>query len=643
MTTTTFTAPAVLLWVQLKVLRWHFISLFSLGLLMAYSPSWLGMDSLFNLLIPTVAVLAGAFVFGSEYAHGSQDYLATRPVSARVVFAVKVAAVLGIWISALWLVDLWTSKRPYSVFLDFAPLPLIMALCLGLSFWIGAVSILLRDGVRGVLYGTPTFLVVLVSGGLLLSYLISVIAYLCSGIDWHPLWLHAYFNPIFLYLAGLLSPLWFLGVLSQCWRFGRTRSLRLTGSSILGGVLFAWFILLFYGIQSTEGRIRGIRYDEGGLVLAAVKDQDRLYWVEWTSPASKGDERYRILSLNHRRRSEEFKVHASLTFDASPSISRVPKVVLTQDRLLLIRDRGRILNLYSWGEDSPLEQIHEKSASNLMIEGSFPIWESEDVVTFYPRRDWRHEDPFEPVRIDLSSGAVEILPATMDAAAPESLPDLENDEIVIRDMPGMKCPTIVYETVDSTTHSLMFPALGFHARVGESIAAVVPPDWDASDPAAPETDYFKPLTDRNLDDVRIYDLRNPSTPVIVPPPLQVVRYIKLLDILGFIRCLPDNARFGTPVIAMGGGFLSVWNQNPYLISLWDVSDPSSPAYIGSAAYSPYNSGWPVSLEGGGYESDFSRFSIEPVIREDGALGYLTTGGTLRWLEFPALMKEADPS
>ena len=97
------------------------------------------------------------------------------------------------------------------------------------------------------------------------------------------------------------------------------------------------------------------------------------------------------------------------------------------------------------------------------------------------------------------------------------------------------------------------------------------------------------------------------------------------------------------MIALGGGFLSVWYQNPFLIAVWDVSDLSSPAYIGSTAYSPYTTGWPVSLDGGGYESDFSRFSIEPLIREDGALGYLTTGGTISWLEFPALMKEANRS
>lgn len=254
MTTTTFTAPAVLVWFQLKHLRWAVAAL-AVGLV---GSAFLHRSDLIHDLYgvggmtPLVffgflAVLFAVLLFGMEYEAGAHEFIHTRPVSERTLFVGKIFLVtLFTFLCGTGAeIALGPSAPPCRTYLT--------AIYLDIAFVCAAVCILFRDAVRGILFGSVAFAAVAP-----VAYLLWM-AMTKDAIEFRP-------GPPPIYtpsessslpsatLGVLLSPIILLGGLSMIARFRRFGSIRITPLGVLGGLVLIAYILTVKWIHAVDAR-----------------------------------------------------------------------------------------------------------------------------------------------------------------------------------------------------------------------------------------------------------------------------------------------------------------------------------------------------------------------------------------------------
>jgi hypothetical protein len=95
----------------------------------------------------------------------------------------------------------------------------------------------------------------------------------------------------------------------------------------------------------------------------------------------------------------------------------------------------------------------------------------------------------------------------------------------------------------------------------------------------------------------------------------------------------SSLRFPYLDITLGGGYLCVWAGQPVgRVAVWEVKDPSSPRFLGIAACPNLDDFYRITGDG------LSSWATTPILRPDGALGFLVERRGILWLEFPELMK-----
>ncbi len=584
MTTTTLTAPLTLLWTQAKILKWLvvlLILLFALSYGLGTATSDLGMASFFFSLFffTFLAMISGPILFGAEFTKGAFDYLATRPVSHRMVFGIKIAVITIYCAVCAYLTRIVMGSGAPNLEIVLFPL------YLNFAFWCGAATLVTKDTVRGLLYGVVTFVPL---GYLLRTTQILLFAdpitdvsrrnITWSGLDGLLLNMGV-FTPVFV----LLSPLLFLAILSIVNRCAFSKQVRV---SLVGKISLAVFVvslLVAKGVLHCTGAAYVSPYVGGYGITAARFEGDSLWLLEeklgpaillWSAVPLNGETR-------------EPTIQCTLP---SPEDSQVSAALLTHNRVMIVwrnNQAGLSTILYDISDPKDPIEIGPIDFRNKFPRGEYMgnnIFKSE--VPIGPIENYL-KDPTREYYLDLSDTSVCKLPAdiqetTRVVSIPTTSPDCYADEKMAFSPP---------ESGFNTIHLIR--------EMSKDVSEV--------------------------------------TPIAIPLNLRIQSEIWMLEEswLG----LP-SFDFPNYSLSFAGDYLIAWFEWGRC-AVWDVSEMKNPIYLGDCPipiyFLPMEKKYPQveynSVKG---ESLFAR-------SEDGALVFPSNHNGILWLEFPTLMKEGEQS
>lgn len=642
------TAAIVLLQTQVRILIWPILAVLA-GLVVLqvsstrdlfFLPFFTGLG-----LINVVAVIvAGPLVFGTEFAEGALGFLRTRPGSPRLVFNCKIgllfllAALATIVIGHVLPPDSPANLLPYHIPLELT----IWAILLNASLCCAGVTILCRDGIRGLLYGIPVFL-----GLLTLAWLIRwphVLSNVTVLDAIHPS--EAYhFGPhpypskdLLAAGATILSPFPVASLLAS---IHRSTSL---GRFTISPAVYPIFVvfLLYIGVctvsvsdegktyyQGFEGKNWAMRSENGDvfLVHSPRSHPSQTRKVEWRQ----GE----VELVPHRRIDLMTPIPRELGSYAVIHYDREHLVIKAWARQVGSQTGSNNLEVFNVGESGAFESIAKIEGQSGYVGRVHKIDSSHLAIYRTFRKDDGTVDQSSWVSLNLTTGC-------LDPIEPDAIPSDPWHEVTVgnrRYRLDRKLDTIQIEWISETddnnlkTQMPRLPVMvaAQNILVGIEPAEIgqnsVPEDW------AP--DRFTPV---------LYDLTDPGkiTKIALDTPRKVL-FSTLVD-----HSLPERWRdllyknFSNLVpfirLTLSDGYLVVWYEILGRAAVWDVNDAQNPLLVGTAPI-PGNSF--LTLPSEVIENDAMIVSGPATMlrRSDGAIGFFLLDGAFVWFEFPALMKE----
>ncbi|MCG3198383.1 MAG: hypothetical protein HUU16_00660 [Candidatus Omnitrophica bacterium] len=614
-------ATVVVLRVQARVLTWPLVVLVVCLVASSLPKSdFSGLIATASAFLLTIgAALCGPLLFGHEHFEGSHDFLKTRPIPGNLVFLLKAVTVLFYCTVSAPIVDRGLEDMhswwPGVVYERLTPIT--WAWLTSLALTCAGATLLLRDMIRGALYGPPTFILICVcvyATWRLFSGAGSRSAdnqYILTGND-------PFFEDILRLGTVVLSPLLFLAVLIGIHQSLRYQTIRVPLLSFSLFMLFSLYGALCTYTLHSEGLISVVRL--AGNVVAVDIESDRVFTVEegnlWSfnaSNPSKGRTGY--LSVSHQ-------IHPGVTWIQGGrelvSMDKwtdegfaVDKYTLPTEGVPSSSETCTVLPMGVSQPDSRQWYFH----SFTPLDGNRLQLDYEGPISEKSRARWLTIVDFAECRI------------LKETAIPES----SNTWIVRGDRKYLQ------------SHD------GIHVKdVWDSSRTEPPAILPRMLPWVLEGDLLvgfsnAQVLEEGLAETKIVlcdsrDPRNPSVMELVPP----WRAFALFDLtrttleaLGLEASRQAKTSYPFRCLVIGDGILCfvAWGR----LLAWDVSDISEPRFLGIA---PADGVYLGSVKPG-YPGD-SNFPTAPIRREDGALGYFTYDGVF-WLEFPALTKIHAPT
>lgn len=410
MTTTTFTAPLTRLWVQAKILKWMVVLLgllFAVSIGLGNARSEIGMAGFFLALsfVTLLATISGPVVFGAEFTEGASDYLATRPISPRMVFGIKTVVIMIYCAVCAYLTrKIMGSNAPYLAVVLFP-------IYLNLAFWCAAATLLTKDTVRGLLYGGFTFIPLMYLVTLANTVLFSdpIVDESGRNFPWSRLDAFPFMMGLFTPIYFAFSPLLFLGMLSMANHFCYFQRVGFPLTGKVSLTLLAGFLLFAKAILWCDGSAYVSPFVGGYGVSAARVGENSLILLETYTTGA-------ILSSVDL----EGEARETTYLGAIPSStdSSVTGSLLTEDRALIVwwREKSRHSRqlLYDVSEPSNPTEMGSLGIEGYISQGKY----LGDNLIEATVRIGHATRPTETrvVQIDLSDGSINAVPPEIESA-----------------------------------------------------------------------------------------------------------------------------------------------------------------------------------------------------------------------------------
>lgn len=584
-------ATMALVRIQLHFMKWPIaalLSVFVVVFLLSKLTDVLALGDILALAVVILVWIASAWIFGAEYVEGSRDYIATRPVSPRMVLGSKLSILLAFVFGCSAFIVMPTPPQMI--------VPVIVAL-LSLSLLTASMAVLFQDTIRGLM-GGPVLL--LFSAGI---WHLLESQFTKSSITYYPEGLEVPIEPSFPWpslgpIHILPIPLLLLVCLYMIYMSAARREhfLRPVIVSIL--IWTTFLSTLVYLQIRHRGKSALYSIESIGLTQWEVQ-QGLLRYV------TSDHQEIRVHTLNLE------DLHASPTdrFVADRPAGATSNLwgVLRDNRLLSIQtikdvqtgDLSSQLDLFAIPDDGGLSEtlvsVHLKSGMTLLEGGRLLL----------------HREDGQPLIADMH--AAEVFQATPGTSLIPKSSTSENPDLIGTPSSLQTRSGKVVAALSGTTVSV-FPALRYISG-------------------------SKDLAKINLYEIQespYYPMR--LSTVSVPDQFWISlsrqpRY----DYARFGRNLEEER--GNLFLIIAGGYLFLWYTTLQRVAGWDISDPKSPCYIGIFPIPDVRFQHGVlPLVQAQKASEAWRTSLYH--RSDGSLGFILLGQGVLWLEFPALMKEA---
>ncbi|MCA9416389.1 MAG: hypothetical protein KC917_08970 [Candidatus Omnitrophica bacterium] len=424
-----------------------------------------------------------------------------------------------------------------------------------------------------------------------------------------------------------LTPFLFFGLLSTCYRSSLRHSLTVSPGGAMAFLIFFLGCLTpsFADYREGHSNIEFLGGQRGDIIIASHRDGDRLLTVEAENKGSK-----RSLHLRSRKfngRTLETISSVNLFGDIKTGFCQA---FLTEDRLLINEGQKR-LTLFEINDPEKPRIVRKLDESDLRF--SVQRFKQGFVLVNLFDRDRIQNNENSPPRykLDLSTG---------------TLTDVEASELR-------------WVGQDFRSERLFGKGSPFELdhRWGESVGIVrvdesgrTPgPRFDDLEIEAVRPGLIvgfnripvvggKPIEDNTR--LVLMDMSDPMEPkktvIDLPLRLRIPLYQNFIDLSK--PAIDAKKRPIALQVALGEKYLLVYSQEMTL-GAWDVGDPAEPVFLGLADIDAT----PIPDAVNSVFGDSRLNSYAPFRRDDGALGYLTSSARILWLEFPALMKEANAS
>ncbi len=549
----------------------------------------------------STACLSGAILFGEEYRDGGKDYLSTRPVGAEKVLEVKGTVLL--FISFLCVIPAGLTFNWYrdhlrdTLFVGFTWMAAIDA-----AFLFAISTILLKDIVRGILWGM--LVVPPVVWGLIIGWNSLVLdrAKVLST-DETIVLLPSTTASILSIVTGLFVIVPVLGLLSTVYLSQRYGRIRITKTLLLGSVGMILWSAGVYSQRKTEG-ITTVTRDASGSyseILGSRIVEDRLVWI--------GKHGQKVF-LNVDSVVDE-KTERAGPIELKLPGAECEEVYLNDDRLLItdFRDnKGRLYDVSDVGNPRVIKDLSLtwSPAVAYQVHGS--------VYTYTP----------------------------VEAASPE-IRTIRLSDGVIKDETQTHLSKLESLQWWRWTWKLFMTEDDWEVYEAKNIEYMLSPSFDGVKllMGIRAKDSLNLATISASDGFKCIDLShfNPDSDVIngkVRVPIRFrVPWIIPQIIAKWIPSFQMAVLYDL-YLTVGNGFLTLSHGDR--LAVWDIRNPSEPTLVGFAPIPKWtNLDTTYTIVG-----HSPQLPTQPILRPDGALGYLTKQGLI-WLEFPALMKETDPS
>jgi len=225
--------------------------------------------------------------------------------------------------------------------------------------------------------------------------------------------------------------------------------------------------------------------------------------------------------------------------------------------------------------------------------------------------------------IDLNDGSVDTNPEPVASPFQDGAYTSEDLDIDLEYLGNNMFPTVLIEKDNGVARNL---------GIYQEYAIEEPFFVGAITKNYPKSEYNN---GRRFQTLAIHDLTGDGSPTIMDMPFKFKGFKDALARLE--RSIGIDIHTGDyPIFCFGGGYLTIWSWDIQRVGLWKVDNPMKPEFVGVAPI-PNFFGQPIPLVG--YQPDSNTRHIAPLLRPDGALGYMVPNYGPMWLEFPALMKE----
>jgi hypothetical protein len=629
-------ATVLLLKTQTRLLAWPLLALIAASVAIVCIP----VDPLtgINCVVVILAMLlSGPVVFGAEYAEGARDYLETRPVSQRNVFWFKVALLVLIAFVGCEVLAATIQPDYLASFTGFEPLGrvksrglLMMAFFLSSTFWLSALTVLSRDLVRGILYGAVSL--PLVAGGLIFaaswffkehSPLIFSLPGNYLGYETDPQ--AGVFQVLFLLTVPPLA----LGLLHSMYLTWVKRRIRFGWIFPIASIFALCSVCLAHECMSYHGKATIQFFGLSSGVAAGRIQGDTLVYIP-----DKNELTFDTLNLVDSNRLKDPKwtdiIQSTAWNHWHDGIIQDRSVVLFPGPFIN-NESERSIAFYEIEDGSKLNELKT-------YDGISYAW------IMNPETLWITRQKQPNTYVQLQDG--KILDATAPPIIDAILDPVKTGDRVYRYLPEYHRVEIRRQTKvngalysSRTSDPILAPAVDGEWLVGFGLDES-PGDWALPGGIPPgliprirllNTNYLGRLDSH-------VELRIPGS--------KYVWFKRTADILGWVGLNPlgRNADEAKPSIhlTLGGGYLCLWMSHMGIhlnrVALWEITDRNHIQFIGI-------------FPSVGFSSELERFSLgpfrargiqpplEPVLRDDGALGFPIQDNAILWLEIPERMKE----
>jgi hypothetical protein len=554
------------------------------------------------ILTGVVVFLVGPVIFGSEYAEGAKDFLHSRPVSETKVFWSKATTLMAFSLLSAFCLCYCLNRNPMTALKPFMfYIIALWSVFLAISFWCSAATVLSRDLVRGILYGSVSLAIAgTVIGWFWFVRIIPWLSGMSDDYDYRSLHLTNVYGGI----ALALIPCAILSILRMVHSWEARKQLHLHKSSLMFMFLFlAWFVPMLFVIRN-DGKAIYAGRDQVSEVFGKSLRGNRLYllhglWGRMEKPA------FKKLALSSVDLMEQEGVPApatilETTFGTGLAITEVhftenrlqitgtmrsPEKTLVSFRRVFSFPDGHLISMEDGVGDQNTSSVSQGKLSLEIESGS----------RLYRISDLEKPVPFAIKIYDRSGGT------------------------------------------SSATSTAEIPLLASAVCDGNLLAGF---ETSPSEGRYPWAFLGGPLEAFRLfcQDLVLLDTTQPAQPkrVVIRIPDRLWKPFAFLE-----YAFDDHKQSSVdaPVLSLGGGYLCVWFRMEQVVGVWDISRPEEPHFVGSALPQGFFGGFSETCTDMGFPPHGLAISgpTTPLRRADGALGFVRRDGLL-WLEFPALMK-----
>lgn len=592
------TAAVQVFGVQIRKLGYPLLAIFALVCIPIIDPSSYFKEAYGFLLVVLSLILAGitgANIFGFEYNEGARDYLATRPypvwkhyqfkISALVLFTVVISVLAAISFSLMDDLDALAIV-----------LPIYWVALISIALWCALVTVMTQDTVRGVLYGSLTlvplsFLVGWFWGNVLIPWLMGV-----SDVDVVVVW--DYNSHLIGCSPYFLLPFLLNAVLSTTYRASYAKKVFFPWHLITIGTLVFLYTGFALKVIANDGSLEFSAPpqtgDGGGAYLGFGIEDEKLRYVH-SDPSRVG---YGLYELEYNR-ADSTPLLLSMLSSVDLPLPRdiIPAAFFEGDKLYLMG--GGVTRCWTVAESGTATLIPEEGGDHGI--GSY-------AGKYFSQ----------------SSRGREL--------------EIGNKVYTLKQDPGDPYGFVsVREAGGSDSHLGPTPFLGKIAVDENFIAGFC----SISSPLGVFHSEI-PWAHQNITLIDVRDLNHPRMFY-----LELDKYLYLpTQLIQAVRGSSLTETQGIPNLSLGGGYLFAWFQNSGHGAAWDVRDPANPRYLGrfpipiysAPPIDDYNIVWkshnimgpPPTMMG----------PTTPMIRDDGALGFVSPHYGPFWIQFPELAKEA---